>query len=338
MAKRQKTATEEANWTNLDYCSGFNSHVSTEAQPGVLPIGQNSPQHVKHGLYAEQLSGTAFTCPRATNRRSWLYRISPSVRQGGYEAKKGSSLLAADFSVVDPQPRRWNPLPLAPARDKVDFVDGLQTICGAGSPQLKDGVAIHMFACNAPMHDRAFCNADGELLIVPQLGVLHVTTELGRLHVSVGEIFIIPRNVRFSVSPAAASGANSATSNGTAADTACRGYMLEVFAGRGFVLPELGPIGANGLAEPRDFLAPTAWFEDRVCPDGFTVTTKYAGKLFDTVRDYSPYGTLQYCRTRSSQHCCRARRRTHSLPSCQMWSRGMATTPRTSTTSRAFMQ
>ena len=284
MAKRQKQAEAYPvdDWLHLAYCSGFNSHVETEAKPGVLPVGQNSPQLVKHGLFTEQLSGTAFTCPRATNRRTWVYRLSPSVRQGGYKAATGASLLTADFSVVDPQPRRWSPLPLASASDTVDFVDGLQTICGAGDPQLKDGVAIHMYACNAHMRDRAFCNADGELLVVPQLGALHVTTELGRLHVGVGEIFVIPRNFRFSVSPAAA--------DGDAA--ACRGYVLEVFAGRGFVLPELGPLGANGLAEPRDFLSPTAWFEDRACPGGFTVTTKFAGKLFDTRCDHSPYGAL----------------------------------------------
>ena len=281
MAKRQKQGEFAAadDWLDLAYCSGFNSHVETEAKPGVLPVGQNSPQLVKHGLFAEQLSGTAFTCPRATNRRTWVYRLSPSVRQSGYEATTGASLLTADFSVVDPQPRRWSPLPLASVGETVDFVDGLQTICGAGDPQLKDGVAIHMYACNAHMRDRAFCNADGELLVVPQLGALHVTTELGRLHVSVGEIFVIPRNLRFSVSPAAPDGY-----------AACRGYVLEVFAGRGFVLPELGPLGANGLAEPRDFLSPVAWFEDRACPRGFRLTTKFAGKLFDVTRDHSPYG------------------------------------------------
>ena len=283
MAKRQKQGEFAAadDWLDLAYCSGFNSHVETEAKPGVLPVGQNSPQLVKHGLFAEQLSGTAFTCPRATNRRTWVYRLSPSVRQSGYEATTGASLLTADFSVVDPQPRRWSPLPLASVGETVDFVDGLQTICGAGDPQLKDGVAIHMYACNAHMRERAFCNADGELLVVPQLGALHVMTELGRLHVSVGEIFVIPRNLRFSVSPAAPDGY-----------AACRGYVLEVFAGRGFVLPELGPLGANGLAEPRDFLSPVAWFEDRACPRGFRLTTKFAGKLFDVTRDHSPYGAL----------------------------------------------
>ena len=327
MTKRQKQAEAAAadDWLDLAYCSGFNSHVETEAKPGVLPVGQNSPQLVKHGLFTEQLSGTAFTCPRATNRRTWVYRLSPSVRQGGYEAATCTSLLSADFSVVDPQPRRWSPLPLASVGDTVDFVDGLQTICGAGDPQLKDGVAIHMYACNANMRDRAFCNADGELLVVPQLGALHVTTELGRLHVSVGEIFVVPRNFRFSVSPAAPDGY-----------AACRGYVLEVFAGRGFVLPELGPLGANGLAEPRDFLSPTAWFEDRACPGGFTVTTKFAGKLFDTKCDHSPYGPSHTPLVTTPWHLLTSP--TWPLPHpkhCQTWWRGTVTTRRTSTTWRA---
>ena len=288
--KRQRTSSEAepddaAVWEGLQYHSGFHNHVATESARGALPVGQNSPQTVAYGLYAEQLSGTAFTCPRSTNRRSWLYRLAPSVKQGGYAPLDSPSdpLLTADFSVVDPNPRRWSPLPLpTSAGAAVDFVDGLRTMCGAGSPALKDGVAIHMYACNAPMADRAFCDADGELLIVPQLGVLHVTTELGRLRVAPGEIVVIPRNLRFSISPSAH------------ATDGCRGYVLEVFASRGFVLPELGPIGANGLAEPRDFLQPTAWYEDRHCPDGFRITTKYAGKLFDTVRTHSPYDVVAW--------------------------------------------
>ena len=264
----------DTSWQDLAYNSGFNSHLATEAVPGVLPVGQNSPQHVKHGLFAEQLSGSAFTCPRATNRRTWLYRLSPSVRQGSYQATSSANKMCAEFPVVDPNPRRWSPLPLAST--SVDFVDGMQTICGAGSPSLKDGCAIHMYACNAPMADRAFCNADGEILVVPQLGVLHVTTEMGKLRVAPGEIVVIPRNLRFSVHPAGGA--------------SCRGYVLEVFTSRGFVLPDLGPIGANGLAEPRDFFAPVAAYEDRACPHGFTISTKYCGKIFDTVRDHSPYG------------------------------------------------
>jgi homogentisate 1,2-dioxygenase len=266
-------------WLSLEYLSGFHNHCATEAVMGVLPIGQNSPQHVKHCLYAEQLSGSAFTCPRATNRKSWCYRLAPSVMQGAYVPHAppvgcGESLLSADFSVVDPSPRRWSPFPLASDESIVDFVDGLHTMCGAGSPSLKDGVAIHMYAFNAPMVDRAFCNADGELLVVPQQGVLHVLTELGKLRVAPGEILVVPRNLRFSVSPAS-------PGSDPVRKMDCRGYVCEVYASRGFVLPELGPIGANGLAEPRDFLTPVACFEDRRCPNGFVITTKYVMNASD---------------------------------------------------------
>jgi len=287
--KRPRTTADEAPcWTELEYCSGFHNHVETEAVRGTLPVGQNSPQHVVHGLYAEQLSGSAFTCPRASNRRSWLYRLAPSVKQGAYTpaADATSPLLTAEFPVVDPTPRRWSPLPLPAAGTAIDFVDGLQTICGAGSPALKDGVAIHIYACNAPMADRAFCDADGELLVVPQQGVLHATTELGLLRVAPGEILVIPRNVRFAISPDEAALAP--------AGGGCRGYVLEVFASRGFILPDLGPIGANGLAEPRDFLQPVAWYEDRQCPAGFRITTKYAGKLFEVQRTHSPFDVVAW--------------------------------------------
>ena len=289
MPTKQDASRDERGWTSLEYISGFHNHVETEAVPATLPVGQNSPQVVAHGLFAEQLSGSAFTCPRISNRKSWLYRLTPSVKQGGYEPADATStcpMLGSDFCVVDPNPRRWSPLPLTGAGRKVDWADGLRTICGAGAPALKEGVAIHMYACNAPMLDRAFCNADGELLIVPQLGVLRAM-ELGRLRVAPGEILVVPRNIRFSISPEEGADADAAAAG-------CRGYVLELFAGRGFVLPELGPIGANGLAEPRDFLQPVAWFEDRECPGGFRITTKYCGRVFDTTRTHSPYDVVAW--------------------------------------------
>jgi len=287
-AKRARTV-PVGDWHALEYRSGFNSHVETEAVAGTLPVGQNSPQFVAHGLFAEQVQGSAFTCPRSTNRRSWVYRLAPSVLdlKGLYKARKAAGALTSQFTHVDPNPRRWSPMPLINDA-AVDFVDGLQTVCGAGSPSMKDGVAIHMYACNTPMGDRAFCDADGELLVVPQLGVLRVTTEMGRLRVSPGEIFVVPRNLRFTVDPEGEDGDGGG-------DLRCRGYVLEVFASRGFVLPDLGPLGANGLAEPRDFLLPAAWYEDRACRDGgFVVTTKYAGELFDLSRDYSPYDVVAW--------------------------------------------
>ena len=173
-----KKTDADAEWESLEYISGFGNHCRTEALPNTLPQGQNSPQHVARGLYAEQLQGSAFTCPRATNQRSWLYRIAPSVCQGGYspavhaEPPAPPPRLTASFPVVDPTPMRWRPMALPAEGATVDFVDGLSTMCGAGGPQLKEGVAIHIYACNAPMTDRAFCNADGDLLLVPQV---HVT-------------------------------------------------------------------------------------------------------------------------------------------------------------------
>lgn len=267
-------------WSDLTYNSGFGNSHRTEAAPGAVPVGQNSPQSLKYGLFAEQLSGTAFTCPRATNQRSWLYRLTPSVSQSGYTPSRHPSSLgttADDFAVADPNPRRWRPTPLPAEGAAVDFVDGLSTMAGAGSAESKDGLAVHVYSFNAPMADRAFCNADGDLLIVPQLGTLHVTTECGRLVVAPGEIFVVQRNFRFSVDPAPGS------------ERGCRGYALEIFAGH-FKLPDLGPIGANGLAEPQDFLAPVAWYEDRACD--FTITTKFLGALHDAKREHSCYDVV----------------------------------------------
>ena len=280
-------AKDEA-WKALAYLGGFGSHFATEAVQGALPVGQNSPQKVPFGLFAEQLQGSAFTCPRTTNRRSWVYRLSPSAAQARMvPSARTETLVSSDFHVVDPRPRRWGAMPL-PSASGTDWLSGLRTICGAGGPTTKDGVAIHMYGCNAPMVDCAFCNADGELLIVPQLGVLLVTTELGRLRVAPGEIVVIPRNIRFAIDPIVP-----ALTTDTD-EAACRGYVLEVFTARGLTLPDLGPIGANGLAEPRDFMSPSAWYEDRECAAGFTITTKYAGKLFDAECPHSPWDVVAW--------------------------------------------
>ena len=284
ISKRTKLDIGPDEWDSLKMLSGFNNMHATEALPDTLPIGQNSPQLVAHGLYAEQLSGTAFTCPRSTNQRTWAYRIAPSVAQGKYapsasRAKPLVSEFTADASTVDPSPARWRPLPLPST--PTHFLDGLVTMAGAGGPATKEGLAIHLYACNAPMVDLAFMDADGDLLVVPQQGALRVTTELGRMHVAPGEICVVPRNVRFAVDPAPSA----------AAVGGCRGYVLEVFSGH-FKLPELGPIGANGLAEPRDFEAPSAWFEDRACD--FTVTTKLLGELYDVKRSHSCWDVVAW--------------------------------------------
>ena len=253
------------------YLSGFGNHVATEAIAGALPEGQNSPQRAPFGLYAEQLSGTAFTAPREQNRRSWLYRMRPSASHGAFQPYDGSPLLrSTPFDEVPPSPNRlrWDPLPLPAA--PTDFVDGLVTYAGNGDAETGAGIGIHMYATNSSMVGRVFYDADGELLIVPELGGLVIKSELGVLEVAPGEISVIPRGVRFRVELSGPS---------------ARGYVCESY-GAPFRLPELGPIGSNGLANSRDFLTPVAWFEDVEGP--CDVIQKLGGRLWRTELDHSP--------------------------------------------------
>src|ERR1700712_3635051 len=189
--------------TNRHYQSGFAADFATEALPGALPLGRNSPQRVNYGLYAEQLSGTAFTAPRGHNRRSWLYRIRPAAVHLPFTLVTGDALrarLVANFADVPPTPPnqlRWDPLP-TPA-GPTDFIDGWVTMAGNGAAEAMMGCAIHLYAANRDMQDRFFYSADGELLIVPQEGRLAIFTELGKLDIGPLEIAVIPRGVRFSV-------------------------------------------------------------------------------------------------------------------------------------------
>jgi homogentisate 1,2-dioxygenase len=214
----------------LRYQSGFANEFATEAIAGALPHGQNAPQKVPLGLYAEQFSGTSFTAPRAANRRTWTYRIRPSVTHKPYEAagaETGKLIRSGPFNEVPTPPNqlRWNPVPIPDA--VTDFVDGIITMGGNGDPALQTGVAIHVYVLNALMEDRFFYNADGEMLILPQEGALRFHTELGIIDVAPGEICVIPRGLKFRVVP-----------EGKAA----RGYICENY-GLAFRLPELGPIG-----------------------------------------------------------------------------------------------
>ncbi|HET8700875.1 MAG TPA: homogentisate 1,2-dioxygenase, partial [Nitrococcus sp.] len=188
----------------LEYMSGLHNHFETEALPGALPVGRNSPQRAPYGLYPEQLSGTAFTAPRAANRRSWLYRIQPSVVQSEYRRVVGGGLqqsAAGDAAPADPNALRWDPLPIPTT--PTHFIDGLLTYCTAGDLSTQTGCGIHLYACNRDMTDSFFYDADGELLIVPQLGELLVATEMGCLALAPGEIGVIPRGVKFQVRLAA---------------------------------------------------------------------------------------------------------------------------------------
>jgi homogentisate 1,2-dioxygenase len=260
---------------DLVYLSGFGNEHATEALPGALPVGQNSPQRAPYGLYAEQLSGTAFTVPRGANRRSWLYRIRPALAHGPFEPLPGGQLAASfDGAPTPPSQLRWDPPPI-PA-EPTDFVDGLVTFAGCGGPELQAGAAVHLYAANRGMEARFFYDADGELLVVPQQGRLAFATELGRLDVAPGEIVVIPRGIRFQVA---------------LPDGAARGYVCESF-GAPFRLPELGPIGANGLASPRDFLAPAAAFEDR--EGRFELVAKLLGRRWRAELDHSPLDVVAW--------------------------------------------
>nr|WP_087573111.1 homogentisate 1,2-dioxygenase [Sphingomonas sp. CDS-1] len=265
--------------------AGFGNHFATEAVAGALPVGRNSPQHAPYGLYAEQLSGTAFTAPRGENRRSWLYRLRPAANHPPYRPYEYESLLrSGPFDEVPPTPNRlrWDPLPL-PERP-LDFIDGLTSYCGAGDAAGGEGLAVHLYVANRSMEKRAFYNADGEMLIVPQQGTLRIVTEMGVMDVAPEQIALIPRGLRFRLD---------------LPDGAARGYVCENY-GALFRLPELGPIGANGLGNARDFETPVAWYEDDDTPH--EIVQKFAGRLWVTTQDHSPFdvvawhGNLAPCR------------------------------------------
>jgi homogentisate 1,2-dioxygenase len=262
---------------------GFGNEFASEALPGALPLNQNSPQICPYGLYAEQLSGSAFTALRAENRRTWTYRINPSVRHQPYRRLENHRFLSGPFAgPATPTQLRWSPF--EPPHASTDFIDGLVTIGGNGEPDLQAGMAVHVYAANCSMQNRVFYNGDGELLIVPQHGALSLFTELGLLEVRPGEVALIPAGIRFRVE---------------LPEGQARGYVCENY-GAAFRLPELGLIGANGLANPRHFFAPEAAFEQRDEP--FTMIAKLSGALWTADLDHSPldvvawHGNLTPCK------------------------------------------
>ena len=255
----------------LNYLSGFGNEHASEALPGALPQGRNSPQRAPYGLYAEQISGTAFTAPRHQNRRSWLYRLRPAALHQPFVAF-AQPRFHNRFDEAPPTPNqlRWDPLPLPLENEAVDFIDGLVTYAGNGSAAAQAGIAVHLYAANRDMQGRYFYSADGELLIVPQQGRLRIATELGVLELEPQEIALIPRGIRFRVD---------------LPDGASRGYVCENF-GAQLRLPDLGPIGSNGLANPRDFLAPVAAWED--VEGDFELIAKFQGELWCAAIGHSP--------------------------------------------------
>ncbi|CAG8443021.1 4695_t:CDS:10 [Ambispora gerdemannii] len=273
-------ASKEREIDSYTYLRGFGNHFTSEALPGALPQGQNSPQKCPYGLYAEQLSGTAFTVERKHNQFSWLYRIRPSVCHEPFTKITEPTNLRGSFSINDtefiPNQLRWNPFPLPIDSESLNFVFGLSTLAGAGDPTLKNGLAIHIYRANKNMENMAFYNSDGDFLIVPQHGRLDIFTEFGRMLVSPNEIAVIPRGIRYSVS---------------LPDGPSRGYILEVY-GHHFELPNLGPIGANGLANARDFLTPTAAYEEK--EGNWSIVNKYVGQLFIAKQDHSPFNVVAW--------------------------------------------
>lgn len=260
----------------LAYLSGFGNYVSTEAVEGALPIGRNNPQKPPFGLYAEQLSGSAFTAPNAENQRSWLYRILPSVRHGAFVRYADGLLRSGPFTemAAPPDQLRWDPLPVP--SEATDFVDGLRTMCGTGDVHAQQGCGVHVYVANRSMVDRCFYSADGDFLIVPQEGALRLGTELGMLDVEPQEIVVIPRGIKFQVALAGKS---------------ARGYVLESY-GAHFELPYRGPIGANGLANARDFLLPVAAYVESAKP--MTLVAKFDGRLWATELAQTPFDVVAW--------------------------------------------
>jgi len=252
-----------------DYQTGFGNEFATEAVEGALPVGRNSPQKAPLGLYAEQLSGTAFTVPRAFNKRTWKYRIRPSVMHEPFERIDNGNLRSRfDEIEATPNQLRWNPFPIP--EEPTDFIAGLNSVAGNGDPFSQAGIAVHIFSANRDMTDRFFQNSDGEMLIVAEMNRVRFLTEMGIVEIGPGDIAVIPRGVKFRVE---------------FPDGVGRGYICENF-GAHFRIPDLGPIGANGLANPRDFETPVAWFEDR--EGDFELVNKFGGNLWSAKMGHSP--------------------------------------------------
>ncbi|RKU44811.1 hypothetical protein DL546_000964 [Coniochaeta pulveracea] len=269
------------------HLNGFDSYHESEAVKGALPIGRNSPQKPPHGLYAEKFSGTAFTAPRHENKQTWFYRILPSCSHPNFSPHDNESLesqLCLDNKRLNyiPNQLRWDPFDHS---TETDFVSGLRLLSGAGDPTLKQGLGIYIYSAGVSMPEKsAFYSADGDLLIVAQDGVLDIRTEFGHLLVRPMEIAVIPRGAKYHVSLPSGP---------------VRGYALELYEGH-FQLPELGPIGSNGLANARDFQIPVASFsEDHGATAGegksnYTITCKFANSLHQTVQTHTPFDVVAW--------------------------------------------
>ncbi len=270
------TPTQALRVDTLPYQCGFGNQFASEAVPGALPVGRNSPQRAPLGLVAELLSGTAFTAPRGHNLRTWMYRKRPSAMQAPYTRISNGAWCTGPFDKV-PTPAnrlRWDPCPMP--NGEADFIDGLYTVAGNGDAHAQTGVAAHVYRANRSMQRRYLVNSDGEMLLVPQQGSLRLHTELGRLQLGPGEIALLPRGLRWRVE---------------LLETEASGYVCENY-GAPFRLPELGPIGSNGLANPRDFLAPVAAHEDDAGP--VRIVNKFLGHLWEGTQPHSPLDVVAW--------------------------------------------
>lgn len=261
---------------NLHYLSGFGNEHFSEALPGALPTGQFSPQRCPYGLYAEKFSSTAFTVARAHNRRNWFYRIRPSVVQGDFYRIGTGLIRSGPVTEIEtpPDQLRWDPFPLPDK--KTDFIDGLITIAANGNPDMQTGMGVHVYLANVSMQDRFFYNADGEMLLVPQQGTLIIHTECGILVISPGEIGVIPRGIKFQIA---------------LPDGPSRGYVAENYAAA-FILPERGLVGSDGYANQRDFMVPTAHYEDR--ESDVQLVCKFGGNLYACDLSHSPLDVVAW--------------------------------------------
>ncbi|KAM5353418.1 hypothetical protein ACJ41O_000068 [Fusarium nematophilum] len=268
-----------------EYQAGWGNRHQSEVIPGALPVGQNNPQDRGFGLYTEGITYSAFAAPRGLNSSTYMYRARPSAAHQGYFDVETKSHIENCFLSLNPkvqglpQQAEWSPFPLPPEDEKIDFTDGLHTLGGSGDPNLRQGIAVYVYMINSSMDNKAYCNTDGDFLITPQLGTIDIQTEMGKLFVQPGEICVIQRGVRFRIN--------------LAPDTpVARGHVAEVW-GSMWELPDLGPLGGHGLANPRDFLYPVAHIDEEIHVP-FTIVVKNNGKHVAIKQDHSPFDVVAW--------------------------------------------
>ncbi|RDW80198.1 homogentisate 1,2-dioxygenase [Coleophoma cylindrospora] len=264
------------------YQTGFGNRFASEAIPNTLPIGRNTPQKCKYELYSEQLNGTSFVSSRASVQHAWFYRIRPSVAHRAMSKINSTPQIEANFTINNPKVSfvphtlTWAQFPIPSSSESVDFIQGLKTISGHGDPVTKEGLSVHMYTANTSMGKRAFASHDGDMLIMPSQGRLNIQTEMGRMMVAPGEVAVIQAGIRFKVS---------------LPDGPVRGYIQEIF-GAHYELPELGPLGSNGMAAPRDFQTPVASFD--IDSTSWEIVYKLAGKLYQCQQDHTPFDVVAW--------------------------------------------